>query len=107
MHNHDFNVSATRRLRWMALFEGSTLLLLLGVAVPLKHLFGYPHAVSWLGPVHGVAFIIYIWLTLNVASAQGWSQSHLLRVVTAAFVPLGGFFTALFLLQNAAPKERE
>lgn len=46
------------RLRIAGLFEGTTLLFLLLIAVPLKHLAGYPEIVSAAGPVHGLAFVL-------------------------------------------------
>lgn len=79
------------RLRRMCLVEAVTLLALLFVAVPLKHLAGQPSAVSVMGPVHGFAFLALCW-TVNHAVASrdipartGW------RLVFAACVPFGGF----------------
>jgi len=40
-------------LRLTGLFEAITLVVLVGVAVPLKYLFAYPAAVKILGPIHG------------------------------------------------------
>ena len=78
------------RLRVMCLMEAVTLLVLLFVAVPLKHLAGLPAAVSVMGPVHGFAFLALCW-TVNHAVASrdipartGW------RLVFAACVPFGG-----------------
>lgn len=82
-----------------ALAEGITLVLLLFVAVPLKHLAGYPYVVTWIGPVHGLAFIFYIWMALHVAAAESWDKWRLFRVLTASLVPFGGFLTAWYLRQ--------
>ncbi len=41
------------RLRLLGLLEGISLLVLVGVAVPLKHLYHDPSLVRALGPVHG------------------------------------------------------
>ena len=49
-----------RRMRVVSLIEGSTLLLLLLVAVPLKHLAGIFVATRIMGPVHGLAFLAYM-----------------------------------------------
>jgi uncharacterized protein DUF3817 len=48
-----------RRMRLVSLLEGSTLVALLLVAVPLKHIAGYPAATSIVGPIHGMAFLLY------------------------------------------------
>jgi integral membrane protein len=54
-----------RRLRYASLLEGTTLLLLLGIAVPLKHIFGWDMGVRVMGPIHGLAFVSYTWLVIN------------------------------------------
>ncbi|MGB0866086.1 MAG: DUF3817 domain-containing protein [Granulosicoccaceae bacterium] len=91
------------RLRTIALIEGSTLLLLLFVAVPLKHKLGMPEAVSLLGPVHGMAFLLYI---LALISALGVGLIDSLKLVLgtiAAFIPFGSFvFERLMLKEDRA-----
>lgn len=61
--------SALRRLRRLSWIEGATLLLLVGVAVPLKRLAGWPDGVTLLGPVHGAAFLLYTGLVLWTPAA--------------------------------------
>ena len=79
------------RLRLMGLVEGTTLLLLLGLAVPLKHLGGEPRLVTLLGPVHGLAFLLYAWCAVEAVSGGGWSRRDAARVLLAAIVPFGPF----------------
>lgn len=106
--DNNSKVSPMRRfLVGAALLEGSTLLFLVTVAVPLKHLWGYPQMVSWFGPVHGVAFILYIWTALNVAMTEGWDNRRLRRVLAAAFIPLGGFVTVRSLIRSEAFEQRK
>ncbi len=45
--------SQLRRLEVVSLVEATTLIFLVGVAVPLKHFAGEPAAVTVMGPVHG------------------------------------------------------
>lgn len=89
-------------LRVMALIEGVTLALLVGVAVPLKHLAGYPGVVSLLGPVHGMVFIFYLWMVVNTVSGDDWSRGEIARVLLAALVPGGAFFNADFMRRKEA-----
>lgn len=90
-----------RPLRLAATIEGATLLLLLTVAVPLKHLASLPQAVSMVGPVHGLAFLAYLWLLLNAAASQRWDKGLVARMVVAAFIPFGTFMAARFLARCA------
>ena len=49
-----------RDLRAVALLEGASYLLLLGVAMPLKYLAGMPGAVRAVGSAHGGLFLLYV-----------------------------------------------
>ncbi len=89
-------------LRVMALIEGVTLGLLVGVAVPLKHLAGYPGMVSVVGPVHGMVFLFYLWMVINTVSGEDWSRGEILRVLLAALIPGGAFFNAGFMRRKEA-----
>ena len=86
-----------RRLEITSIVEGSTLLLLLLVAVPLKHLAGLPLAVRVLGPLHGLAFLAYVWTAFETAAGGGWSPLELVRLFIVAFIPFGGFANLAFL----------
>ena len=77
-------LSQLRKMRAVSLLEGTTLLLLIGVAVPLKHLAGYPIATRVMGPVHGIAFVLYVWMLIQTVSIGGWSRGATARMVLAA-----------------------
>lgn len=77
-----------------AAVEATTLLLLVGVAVPLKHLGDWPMAVRALGPIHGLAFVAYLWLVLQSLGAGFLSRGEAARLALCAFVPLAGYLAA-------------
>ena len=79
------------RMRAVSLLEGTTLLLLVGIAVPLKHLAGLPMATSIVGSIHGFAFVLYVWMLFQTVSAGGWTKSEVARMLAAAFIPFGAF----------------
>lgn len=76
-------------LLWTGRLEALTWILLLAVAVPLKHLAGEPLAVRCIGPVHGLAFLAYWWLLIEEGSARGWSNRQLLRLGLGTLLPGG------------------
>ncbi|MEE9445676.1 MAG: DUF3817 domain-containing protein [Cocleimonas sp.] len=78
-------------LRWSALFEGSSLLLLLGVAMPLKYFADVPEAVKIIGPIHGVLFLTFIVLLLSHAAKGELSFTKTLTGFFASFIPFGTF----------------
>lgn len=91
-----------RRLEIVSLIEGSTLVLLLFVAVPLKHLAGLPLAVTVVGPIHGLAFLAYAWTAIETVAGGEWRRSDAARLFVVAFLPFGGFANLAWLRRRAA-----
>jgi len=91
-----------RKLEIMSLIEAATLVLLVGVAVPLKHLAHLNLAVKIMGPVHGVAFLSYVWTALQTVIGGGWRPAAIARLFLVAFIPFAGFANLPFLRARAA-----
>lgn len=91
-----------RRLRLAGLIEGTTLLVLLLVAVPLKHLAGLPGLVSVMGPVHGLAFVAYLVALVDNLAGGGWRPRDMMRAGLVALVPLGTFINDRWLARREA-----
>src|SRR5438552_3773981 len=49
-----------RRLRLVGYTEGVSFLVLLGIAMPLKYFAGMPLAVTIVGAIHGLLWILYV-----------------------------------------------
>ena len=86
-----------RGLEIASLLEATTLVLLVCIAVPLKHLLGLATAVKVMGPVHGLAFIFYIWVVIQTVSAGDWPGRDIVRMVGVAFIPFAGFLNLQWL----------
>jgi integral membrane protein len=91
-----------RRMRQLSMVEGSTLIVLIFIAVPLKHLGGYPLATAIMGPIHGVAFVVYAWMLIQTVVSGEWSRTEILRLAIAALVPFGAFFNQRVLKEKDA-----
>ncbi|RKP47669.1 DUF3817 domain-containing protein [Trinickia fusca] len=89
-------------MRRVSLLEGSTLLLLIFVAVPLRHLAGLPIATRIMGPIHGLAFLLYVWMLMRAVSDGSWSRSEMAGLVIAAFIPFGAFVNERRLARREA-----
>ena len=94
-----------QRLEVASLVEATTLLLLIGIAVPLKHLAGQPLGVRVMGPVHGIAFCFYVWTVVQTITGGRWARLEWLRLVITAFVPIAGY-TNLSLIRRKAQELR-
>ncbi|MCK5895368.1 MAG: DUF3817 domain-containing protein [Cocleimonas sp.] len=87
-------------IRWAALFEGSSLLLLLFVAMPLKYYAGIPEAVKIIGPLHGILFLSFIVLLFSHAAKNELSVVKTLMGFVASFIPFGTFVFKVKVLKN-------
>ena len=79
------------RLRLVGLLEGFSFLILLGIAMPLKYIWGQPLAVRVVGMIHGVLFIWFSGVLLNAKDAAGWDLMKAGGVLIAALIPFGPF----------------
>ncbi len=79
------------RLRLIAMIEGISLLLLLGVAMPLKYWAGMPLAVNLVGWAHGVLFVLFCLILPYTMWVAKWSILKGAVVLIAALVPFGPF----------------
>jgi integral membrane protein len=84
--------SALGRLRIVAFLEGISYLVLLGIAMPLKYLAGIPQAVRVVGMAHGVLFVLFVLLLIQVAVERSWSTKKSLLSFLSSLVPFGTFY---------------
>lgn len=80
------------RLRIIGFLEGVSFLLLLGVAMPLKYVWGAPEAVRIVGMAHGVLFLAYLAAAVQAAVDYSWTWRRAALVAVASLVPLGTFY---------------
>ena len=83
--------SPVRFLRRIAIAEGVSYLLLLGIAMPLKYLANFPQAVSVVGWLHGALFVGLCAALLHTMVAARWPFLRGAVVFIAAVVPFGPF----------------
>ncbi len=83
-------MSSTKTLRYVALIEATSFLVLL-VATSIKHAHDAPAGVKIMGPVHGILFLAYVLIALNVRGPARWSNRTTLGVLLGAVLPFGGF----------------
>jgi integral membrane protein len=94
-----------RQLRLIGLLEGISLLALLGVATPLKHLYGDATLVRIIGPIHGLLFLLFVIKTLSVGVEQRWKFSETTwKVLLACIMPFGTFYIDSKILSKIPPQ---
>nr|WP_265091029.1 DUF3817 domain-containing protein [Psychrobacter sp. Ps5] len=83
--------SALKNLTIMGYLEGTSFLLLLGIAMPLKYMLGIPEAVKYVGMAHGGLFIAYILMLLIATSKIKMPLWAMPAGVLGSFLPFGPF----------------
>ena len=71
--------------------EGISFLILLGIAMPLKYVWGQPLAVRIVGLIHGLLFLWFCGVLLNAKEAAGWDLKKAGWILVAALLPFGPF----------------
>ncbi|MES2618408.1 MAG: DUF3817 domain-containing protein [Bacteroidota bacterium] len=81
------------RLRIIGWLEGVSLLVLIGIAMPMKYFFNLPIGTQIMGPMHGALFLLFVFNALSVGVEQQWRFSTTTwKVLLACIVPFGTFY---------------
>ena len=78
-------------LRLVALLEGTSFLVLLFIAMPLKYLAGLPLAVRIVGSVHGLLFLMFMAALYRAGSERGWPLRRWVLAFVSSILPFGTF----------------
>lgn len=79
------------RLRIVAFIEGCSYLLL-GFTMVLKYKFSMPQPNYIVGLAHGLFFILYIFLLLQVSILYRWNVLKIFMAFLASLIPFGTFY---------------
>jgi integral membrane protein len=83
--------TALGRLRIVAFVEGCSYLLL-GFTMILKYQFAMPQPNYLVGLAHGILFVIYIVLLLQVSFIHRWNLLKIFLAFLASLIPFGTFY---------------
>lgn len=91
----------SRLLARLGLIEGLSLLLLIGVAMPLKYLAASPMPVRIGGMLHGLFFMAYVGLLLVTARRHRWPLPATLMGLLVSMLPFGFLLSDDYLPADA------
>ena len=77
--------------RKIAIAEGISFLMLLLIAMPLKYLADLPQMVKVVGWAHGVLFVAFLALALEVKSLLNKNFGWMVQALAASVLPAGTF----------------
>ena len=79
-------------LRVSAWTEGVSYLLLFGISMPLKYLYGIKEPNYIIGMIHGVLIILYNLMVVIVGIEKKWSFKILFFLMIFSLIPFGTFY---------------
>ncbi|MFA9214338.1 MAG: DUF3817 domain-containing protein [Candidatus Methylacidiphilales bacterium] len=85
-------IKVLKNFKVIAIAEGISFLVLLLIAMPLKYLMQIPEPVKYVGWAHGVLFVLYGILLLQVFIVVKWSFIKTLVAFLVSFIPFGTFW---------------
>lgn len=80
------------QLRFASILEGVSLLVLVLIAMPLKHALGMPMAVRVVGGLHGMLFVVLLLSALRAHLEGSVEKGLLAKVVGLSLLPFGFLF---------------
>lgn len=91
--------TALGRLRIVAFIEGCSYLLL-GFTMVLKYRFAMPQPNYVVGLAHGILFVLYIVLLLQVSFIHRWNIFKMFMAFIASLIPFGTFYADKVLFRE-------
>lgn len=93
---------SSRGLRWLARAEGLSYVLLVFVAMPIKHGLGEAMPVRVLGAVHGALFLAWILGLVRRARSARWPRDLAWLGLVTSMIPFGFVFFEASLAEHEA-----
>ena len=87
------NSNSLSRFRLIAFLEGCSFLLF-AITMPIKYLLKYPTPNYIIGMMHGVLFILYVLLLIQVSILQKWAIKKIVLSFIASLIPFGTFYAS-------------
>jgi integral membrane protein len=78
-----------KRFHQMGRVEGTSLLVLLFVAMPLKYLAHQPMAVTVVGSLHGLLWVVYMLMLAHLWYTAKWPLATVVVAGVASVLPFG------------------
>jgi len=85
-------MNAVKNLRIIGNIEGISYLALLGIAMPLKYMAGVPKAVTLVGSIHGLLFVLFLVALFIVWRKKDWGYEKVSLAFLMSIIPFGTFY---------------
>lgn len=99
----NYTSTLLRNLRLVAILEGISYIVLLGIAMPVKYIGNDDRLVKHTGMVHGWLFVLYVLLVAVAWSRYRWSWQKAGLALFLSLVPFGTFYAERKMFQEPGP----
>jgi integral membrane protein len=91
-------------VKWIARLEGLSFVLLVFIAMPIKHGLGEPLPVRILGGVHGMLFLAWLVVLALAARREKWPGALTWLGFITSMIPMGFVFFEAALAERREPR---
>lgn len=91
--------ASVKQFKTIAILEGISFLVLLGIAMPLKYVYGHQEATQAVGMAHGLLFIAYVLMVVLIRKQLNWNYKTTFLALAASVLPFGPFVVDRKLLK--------
>jgi integral membrane protein len=75
----------------LAILEGISYLVLLGICMPLKYIYDIPEPTRPVGMIHGILFVAFLIWVVIVGNEKNWNLKVYSYAFVASLLPIGTF----------------
>jgi len=86
----------------IALAEGTSFLILLCIAMPMKYFMGMPMVVRVVGLIHGMLFLLYVGQLARLRTKHQWDNKFVMQAFAASILPFGTYLFDKHLREKEA-----
>jgi integral membrane protein len=90
----------TQTFKKLAIAEGISFLIILGITMPLKYLMNYGMPNKIIGMIHGALFIYYVIAVFLVKKQFKWNAKDTFIALIASIIPFGTFYVEKKMITN-------
>jgi len=77
------------RLAKISFIEGVSLIVLVFVGMPLKYIFGYEIATKILGSIHGILWLVFLYILYQARKEFRLENSFTIKMLIFSVIPFG------------------
>lgn len=86
------DITPLQRFRVLTLIQGASMLVMVFISIPMKHIWNIPQVVFAVGLINGELIIAYIPALVHVFFHDKWKISQGLFALITPFIPFAPFF---------------